>query len=75
MSFIMCMGSFALGLSLNKSSKFLGWLPLHIKTKYQNKRKIKPRKNFATAYRHFSLEDLCYVRYIIKKETRRKNVL
>ena len=75
MSIIKCMNSFILDCNLSKSAKILGWLPLHIKTKFQNKTKTKPRKIFATSCRHFSLAKFCQVRYIIKKQTRAKNVL
>ena len=51
---------------------FLCWLPLHIKTNFQNKAKTNLRKISATSCRDFSLAKFCQVRYIIKKKTRTK---
>ena len=75
MSIIMCMESFTLGWSLTKSAQILGWLSLHIKTKFQNYTKTKPRKIFTTSCHHLSLATFSQVRYTIKKQTRTKNVL
>ena len=45
------------------------------KTKFQLKTKTKLRKVFATSCRHFSLARFRQVMYIIKKQTRTKNVV
>ena len=71
----MCIGSFTLDWSLSKSELTLCWLPLHIKTKFQHKTKTKPYEFFETLYRHFSLVKFFQIRYIVKKQTRTKNVL
>ena len=65
MSIIISMGSFTLEWNLSKSGEILGWLLLHIKAKFQNKTKTKPRKIFATSSSLF----FCQVRCIIKKQT------
>ena len=69
MSIIMCMGYFTLDCNLSMSAYILGWLPLHIKTRFQNKTKTKLRKMFATSCRHFSLVKFRQVKYIIKRRT------
>ena len=74
MSIIMCMGSFTLDWNLSKSGQILGWLTLHIKTKFQNKTKTKPSKFFASLHGHFSLTKFFQARYVMKKQTRAKNL-
>ena len=72
---IMCIGSFTLDWNLSKSAQILSKLTLHRKTKIQTKTKMKPHKIFGTLCNHFSLVKFCQVSYIIKKQTRTKNVL
>ena len=59
----------------SQSVWILGWLSLHIQTKFQNKTKTKLHKFCATSYRYFSLAKFCQLRYIIKKQTWTRNVL
>ena len=66
MRIIMCMGPFTLDWNLSKSAYILGWLPLYIKTKFQNK--TKTHKIFTTSCHHFSLGKFFQVRYIIKNK-------
>ena len=58
--------------NLSKSAQILGGLTLHIKSKFQNKTKIKLHKILIPWCRHFSLASFWQVKYIIKKRNLRK---
>ena len=72
MSIIMCVMSFTLDWNLSKLASILGWLPLHMKIKFQNNTKTRPRKIFTTLCRRISLVKFCHVRYIIKNKITQK---
>ena len=52
----------------------LGWLPLHMETKLQNKTITKPRKISATSCHHFSLGKFCQVSISLKNKPAQNNV-
>ena len=71
MGFIMYMEFFTLDCYLSKSA----FVPMHIKTKFQNETKTEPHKIFTSLCCYFSLAKFCQVRYTIKNQLAKKNVL